>query len=80
MSDYVDELNKFLPPNVYLNSVTVSEKTMKVKSTSLTEQSILQYVTNLESSKSFDEISLGQISSSIENENFIVSTITINTK
>lgn len=78
MTDMVTEINRFIPPDVFLNSVSLVDGIIQIKATSFSEYSAVQFIVNLESSEMFDEVSLGQMSSSIENENLI--TFTLKTK
>ena len=78
ISSTVQTLGQYLPSDIFLNSITLVDTTLQIKATSFSERSILQYITNLESLEIFDEITLSQIGSSVDNADFI--TFTLSTK
>lgn len=75
VSSLIDVVGQYLPSDVLLNSVSVVEELIQIKASSFSEKSIIQFIVNLESTEIFDEINLGQISSSIDDESFITFTL-----
>jgi len=64
-----------LPPDIYLNSIIVNQKSLLIKASSFSESSIAQFVINLEANKNFSDISLSQISTDQDDPSIIVFTI-----
>ncbi len=67
----ISNLLKYLPENVFLSTLSISDNHIAIKAFSTTEQSIAQLMTNLENYKEIDEIILSQISTDTSNANLI---------
>lgn len=74
----IEIINKNMPSDMFLNSISFMENAIQTKSTSLSEKSIIQFITNLESTDLFDTVKLSQVSSSLDNESYL--TFTLSTK
>lgn len=80
LSNLIETVNRYIPSDVLLNSVTLIEGSIQIKATSFSEQSIVQFIVNLEATDIFDDVSLSQVASSIENESFVTFTLTTKLK
>lgn len=60
-------VSKLMPIDVNLQSVLISNNDLTIKAQSLSEQSIVQFLINLEDYKALEDINLAQISSSQDN-------------
>ena len=79
-SKIVEDISMQLPPDVYLNSLTYTEKTINIKGSSLSEQSIAQFVTNLGTVENFVSTDLEKVDVDEESGNLINFTLSIKTK
>ena len=71
----LSDIASTLPPDIFLNSIIVNQKSLLIKASSFSESSIAQFVTNLEANKNFSDIVLSQISTDQDNPNVTVFTI-----
>ena len=74
-SSIINNLSRYLPQDVSLNSVSFLDNNLQIRATALSEGSIAQLLVNMQKNKEFKEINLGQISSSAENPSLIVFTL-----
>jgi Tfp pilus assembly protein PilN len=70
------KISKAMPPDVSLVSLTFSGNSVQMKARSGSERSIAQFTINLENTNIVKSVELSQISSSVDNDNFITFTIT----
>jgi len=74
----MENVNLSLPPDVAINSVTVSGSSVQLKCRSASERSIVQLLTNLENNNFLEKINLTQISSTPDNDLIINFTVNAN--
>lgn len=67
-AETVQTIASYLPPEVSLTSFSLNEKVVQISGVSTSEMGIAQFITNLESSKKFKEVSLSQVGSDKENQ------------
>lgn len=72
----VTSIARLMPPDVSFNSISITGKLLEIRATAFTERSIAQFLVNLETFEKIGNITLSQISSSVENESQTVFTIT----
>jgi len=75
LSSYLKTTTSFLPPDVSLTSVSLSDDSFIVIGSSGSERGIAQFITNLESK--YKEVTLSNIDTSTKNESFLVFTLNI---
>lgn len=80
VSEIIDNFTKLIPSDVSLNSIAISEGVLTIRSSSLSERSIMQFLVNLDSDIDLSDVNLSQISSSVDNDYTINFTITANVK
>ncbi len=59
-------ITPYLPSDVFLKSISIVSKEVSIQGSSFTEQSIAQFISNLDSTKKFADTDLTQISSKQE--------------
>jgi len=74
-SSYFKIISESMPQSTALNSISITEKIIQLKMSSMLEKDIIQLMNNLESTKEFSKITLGQTSSNTDNEAMIDFTI-----
>lgn len=74
-SETMNTLSKMIPTEVSLSSVSISEGLLQIKASAFSENSIAQFLINLEGSNTFNNVVLSQISNSIDNANLTLFTI-----
>lgn len=57
----INTISSYLPPEIFLSSVSQIGKEVQVKGQSFTERAIAQFMANLETSEIFSNISLSQV-------------------
>lgn len=72
----VTTVARLMPPDVSFNSISITGELLEVRATAFTERSIAQFLVNLETFDKLSNITLSQISSSVENESQTTFTIT----
>ena len=77
VSSYIKTVVSYLPAGVQLKSVAQTQNQIQITVVSPSEQQIAQFLTNLESVKTFKEVALTQIDSDQENQPLSVFTIKI---
>ena len=80
VSGLVETISKYMPSDVTLASISITDNLIQIKSNAFSEQSIVQFVSNLESIDQFDDVNLGQVSSATDEQSFISFTITCKIK
>ena len=75
MSDYMSTFSKTIPQDVSLNSVSIADNQLQLRASAFSENSIAQFLINLEKSGGFNNLNLTQISTSADNSNMTVFTI-----
>jgi Tfp pilus assembly protein PilN len=74
-SSYLQTISSYLPPDIELRSVSENENNFQIVGASGSEQSIAQFIANLESAKIFKSVSLGGIDSDKDNQAMTIFTI-----
>lgn len=77
-SDPIRTVASFLPPDVQITSLSENENTLQIIGTSASEYGIIQFIANLDSIKTFKEVTLTQVNSDKENQFLMVFTVKIN--
>ncbi|MBI3443169.1 PilN domain-containing protein [Candidatus Woesebacteria bacterium] len=62
VSNILSAVTSNLPPDIILTSFSISEKKARIEGQSFTEQSIFQFITNIENANLFEKVSLGEAS------------------
>ncbi len=70
-SELIDTIVPLIPSDIKLNLISASELQNKFEGESLSEKAIAQLIANLENSKKFTKISLGEISSKKDSNSLI---------
>lgn len=66
LSNIILEINKSMPPDVTLNSISIVDNVLQIKATSFSERSITQFLVNMENNQNFTDVNLTQISSATD--------------
>lgn len=74
-SEYMNVFSRFIPQEVFLNSVSIIDNQIQLRAGAFSENSIAQFLVNLEKSGSFNNINLSQVSTSADDNNITVFTI-----
>ena len=75
MSEYMNTFLKLIPQDISLNSVSIADNQLQLRAGAFSENSIAQFLINLEKSGSFKDLNLTQISTSADNSNVTVFTV-----
>lgn len=70
ISNILAGLASRLPPEIKLTSFSISKGKARLEGVSFTEQSIMQFITNLESANIFEKITIGEVSS-LKDQSFL---------
>jgi len=65
-----------MPGDISLNSISITEGQLQLRASALSENSIAQFLVNLEKDNTFKDTNLSQVSTSTENSNLTLFTIT----
>lgn len=82
LSETVNVFSKLIPADITLNSISIVEGLLQLRAGAFSENSIAQFIVNLEKNLSaqaganFNNINLSQVSSSTDNSNLTLFTIT----
>lgn len=76
IDDVVTNVARLMPPDVSLNSISITGTQLEVKAVAFSERSIAQFLVNLENYDKLENITLSQIASSVENESLTIFAIT----
>lgn len=79
-SQLLEVLTSRLPNDVFLSSLSVVEQAAQIKANAFSEKSILQFISNLNSSNQFADLSLGQVSTNQEDVGLVGFTLTAKLK
>ncbi len=74
-SDLVSSIAELIPADVTLNTISIINNQVQIKAFSFSERSISQFLVNLEDFKELKNVNLSQISSSVDDENIIIFSI-----
>jgi hypothetical protein len=77
-SSLLTEIVKVMPEDLILNSIQKSADTIQIRAIGFSEQSIAQFLVNLENYKTLSDINLSQVASSVDNS--FATSFTINAK
>lgn len=77
-SELIQNITRVLPNELIVSSIQLTGDDLQIKAVSFSEQSIAQFLVNLEGLKLLEKIELSQVASSIENS--FVTTFTVNAK
>lgn len=80
ISNIITNVSKNIPGDIILNSISDTDKVVTIKASSFSEQSIAQFIINLESNKDLEDINLSQVSSNSENSSLTLFTISAKIK
>lgn len=75
ISNYMDTFSKILPQDISLNSISITDNQLQLRASALSENSIAQFLINMEKTGNFNNLNLTQISTSTDNNNMTVFTI-----
>ena len=78
IDEIIDNLSVLIPSDISLNSISISDDLLTIKSTALSERSIMQFLVNLENNEDLSDVNLSQVSSGVENTYLTVFTVTAN--
>lgn len=78
VSSIITDVTKFIPESITLNSISDTEDLILMKASSFSEESIAQFINNLDASESFSDTTLSQVSSNIDNN--VATSFTVLTK
>lgn len=70
-SEMLNTITSYLPPEIFLTSLTINLESLTIEGTSPNEQSIQQYIVNLSSSQKFQEVSLVSFKSNAKDPGLI---------
>lgn len=76
----INDIVGLMPETISLSSLSNSEDEITIKATSFSEQSIAEFLVNLDKSKNLGNINLTQVNSNIDNQAGTSFTITANLK
>lgn len=76
ISSLVSNISKLTPADITLTAISYNDGQLTIKALSYSEQSIAQFLINLESSKELSDVTLSQVSSNFDNS--AATTFTIN--
>jgi len=79
-SDVLETTSSLLPNDIYLSNFNFTQSEARIKGVAPSEQTIAQFIANLESVDNFKEISLTQLDSSEDNTDLLVFTLKIDLK
>ncbi len=65
-SFYIADISKLVDIDTTLNSLSISENQLLIKAVSTSEKSISQFLANLENNSKFENVTLNQVSSKLE--------------
>lgn len=71
----IDKLSKIIPMDVSFNSIAINGNVLTINASSFTEQSIMQFLINLDSDDDLTDVNLSQVSSSADNYYLTIFTI-----
>ncbi|KKP47643.1 MAG: hypothetical protein UR39_C0003G0045 [Candidatus Woesebacteria bacterium GW2011_GWA1_33_30] len=74
-TEIINDISTTLPLDIIFTSTTFNDKSFAIKATSFSESSIAQVIANLEAKNNLSEITLSQISTSQDDPNTIVFTV-----
>jgi hypothetical protein len=80
LSNILSNITKLVPQDVFLTSISNTGDQIQMKASSFTEQSIAQFLINLDTDKDLKNVSLTQVSSDIENSATTLFTISAEIK
>lgn len=80
ISEIIEKFSRLIPSDISLNSISISENLLTIRASSFSEQSIMQFLINLDDDDDLSDINLSQVSSSVDNSYITVFTITSNIK
>ena len=76
-SSYVSKISGNLPPDVYLNSFQITEESIQIKGSSVSEPAIAQFVINLKNENDFSNVALIGTNTSQQDKSLIVFNVKI---
>ncbi len=76
VNNTIEAVSKYIPSDTILSSISITNKDLTIKAISFSEQSIAQFLINLENSKFLTNVNLTQVSSNTENSAITNFTIT----
>jgi len=76
VSNVVSTITKLMPEDIILNSISVVDQQVVLKAASFSEKSIAQFLINIESEKTLEDVNLAQVSSNTDDKS--ITTFTIN--
>ncbi len=74
-SEVLGIINNYLPVSVYLTNFSQNESGIQIKGLSTSEIALAQFMSNLDSSDKFNEISLSNLDSSAKNQSSLTFTL-----
>ena len=80
VSSFLASVVSYLPGDTSIISFAYNQKSIQVKASALTEISVAQFMTNLESSGSFEKVTLASLDSGQENDPFLTFSINLTEK
>lgn len=80
ISEIIENFSKLIPSDISLNSISISENLLTIRASSFSEQSIMQFLINLDSDDDLSDTNLSQVSSSVDNSYITVFTISAKLK
>lgn len=79
-SDILNKIASSIPTDVSISSFTVGNGTVQLRAVSSSEQSIAQFIVNLDASGNFDDVSLVSADTDTENKSLLVFTLKLTSK
>lgn len=77
ITEVISSVSDRMPPEISINSISITGKQLEIKAVSLSEKSVAQFLVNLNNSGgSVTDVNLTQIGSSVEDSNITLFTLT----
>ena len=76
LSEMMNTFTRLMPGDISLNSISITEGQLQLRASALSENSIAQFLVNLEKDNTFKDTNLSKVSTSTENSNLTLFTIT----
>lgn len=76
-SEKIDSVSSKIPQDIYLTSISVQEEAALIKGVSGSDVGVAQFISNLKNAPGFKDVNLGSVSSSEDNQNLILFTVSV---